>query len=196
MATPRRIDGLGRWGTYPSRARELYDPPLPPARWLHIGICLHLGRFRGNVAHFRYALPSRCSPPTVHRVLIRSTRSSSERGQDPPTSCAGEQRFTRPFRRPARRTRSMASPRHILSGYPCPDLGNVADSELCVHGQSPMIEDILKLSDHIRYVAIYRDGQLEKDSKSGTVGTSSSESDKYGYIRISQPMNCGDSAVA
>ncbi|MCP4270457.1 MAG: hypothetical protein GY781_00615 [Gammaproteobacteria bacterium] len=51
-----------------------------------------------------------------------------------------------------------------------------------------MIEDIFKISDHIRYVAIYRDGQLDKDSKPGTVGTSSSESDKYEELLVNPTL--------
>jgi len=47
-----------------------------------------------------------------------------------------------------------------------------------------MIDDIFKISDHIRYVAIYRDGQLKKDSKPGTVGTSSSQSDTYEELLV------------
>ncbi len=51
-----------------------------------------------------------------------------------------------------------------------------------------MIEEIFKISDHIRYVAIYRDGQLEKASKSDTVGTSSSESDKYEELLVNPTL--------
>ena len=51
-----------------------------------------------------------------------------------------------------------------------------------------MIEDIFKISDYIRYVAIYRDGQLKKDSKSDTVGTSSSESDKYEELLVNPTL--------
>jgi hypothetical protein len=42
-----------------------------------------------------------------------------------------------------------------------------------------MIEDIFKLSDSIRYVAVYKNGQLESKSKSNTIGASSSESDRF-----------------
>jgi len=51
-----------------------------------------------------------------------------------------------------------------------------------------MIEGIFRISDHIRYVAIYRDGRLEKDSKSDTVGTSSSESDKYEELLVNPTL--------
>jgi len=51
-----------------------------------------------------------------------------------------------------------------------------------------MIEDIFKISDHIRYVAIYRDGQLKMDSKSDTVGNSSSESDKYEELLVNPTL--------
>ena len=52
----------------------------------------------------------------------------------------------------------------------------------------PMIEDIFEISDHIRYVAIYRDGHLEKDSKSDTIGASSSESDKYEELLVNPTL--------
>jgi len=42
-----------------------------------------------------------------------------------------------------------------------------------------VIEDILSLSDDVRYVAVYRDGELVTSSKPGTTEPSSSESDKY-----------------
>jgi len=42
-----------------------------------------------------------------------------------------------------------------------------------------MIDEIFAISDDVRYVAIYRDGQLETKSKGDTQGASSSESDKY-----------------
>ena len=41
-----------------------------------------------------------------------------------------------------------------------------------------MIESIFKLSDSIRYVAVYKNGQLESKSKSNTLGASSSDSDR------------------
>lgn len=59
---------------------------------------------------------------------------------------------------------------------------------LCAHRQLTMIEDIFKISEHIRYVAIYRDGKFEKESKSGTVGTSSSESDKYEELLVNPTL--------
>ncbi|MEN8189968.1 MAG: hypothetical protein ABFS19_09000 [Thermodesulfobacteriota bacterium] len=42
-----------------------------------------------------------------------------------------------------------------------------------------MIKDIFAISDDVRYVAIYKNGQLETESKSSTEGASSSESDRY-----------------
>ena len=51
-----------------------------------------------------------------------------------------------------------------------------------------MIEEIFRVSEHIRYVAIYRDGLLEMESKSGTVGTSSSESDKYEELLVNPTL--------
>ena len=41
------------------------------------------------------------------------------------------------------------------------------------------IETILSLSENIRYVAIYDQAELASSSRSGTVGASSAESDKY-----------------
>ena len=42
-----------------------------------------------------------------------------------------------------------------------------------------MINKIFEISEDIRYVAIYRDGHLETQSKDNKDGASSSESDKY-----------------
>jgi len=42
-----------------------------------------------------------------------------------------------------------------------------------------LIEDLFSLSDDVRYVAVYLDGELVTASRPGTVGASSSESDKY-----------------
>ena len=51
-----------------------------------------------------------------------------------------------------------------------------------------MINEIFKISEDIRYVAIYRDGLLETLSKDNTTGTSSSESDKYEELLINPIM--------
>ena len=42
-----------------------------------------------------------------------------------------------------------------------------------------MIDHIFKISESIRYVAIYKNGKLETQSKSNTADASSSESDQY-----------------
>jgi hypothetical protein len=42
-----------------------------------------------------------------------------------------------------------------------------------------MIEEIFKISNDVRYVAIYKNGELETKSKDNTEGASSSESDRY-----------------
>ena len=47
-----------------------------------------------------------------------------------------------------------------------------------------MIKEIFQISDDVRYVAIYRDGHLEKESRQGTSGASSSESDKYEELLV------------
>jgi hypothetical protein len=51
-----------------------------------------------------------------------------------------------------------------------------------------MIKEIFAISDDIRYVAIYRDGQLESDSKSSTQGASSSESDRYEELLVNPTL--------
>ena len=50
-----------------------------------------------------------------------------------------------------------------------------------------MIDSIFNISTAVRYVAIYKDGQLENRSKSNTEGASSSESDKYEEL-IANPV--------
>jgi hypothetical protein len=47
-----------------------------------------------------------------------------------------------------------------------------------------MIDKIFAISDDVRYVAIYKDGQLETKSKSDTQGASSSESDRYEELLV------------
>lgn len=42
-----------------------------------------------------------------------------------------------------------------------------------------MINEIIEISEDIRYAAIYKDGHLKTQSKDNTADTSSSESDKY-----------------
>ena len=51
-----------------------------------------------------------------------------------------------------------------------------------------MIEGIFKLSDSIRYVAVYKNGQLESKSKSNTIGASSSESDGYEELLVNPTL--------
>ncbi|MBX2818624.1 MAG: hypothetical protein KTR29_03050 [Rhodothermaceae bacterium] len=51
-----------------------------------------------------------------------------------------------------------------------------------------MIERIFELSDDIRYVAIYKNDKLEKRSKSGTIGASSSESDQYEELLVNPTL--------
>ena len=47
-----------------------------------------------------------------------------------------------------------------------------------------MIESLFKLSDSIRYVAVYKNGQLESKSKSNILDASSSESDRYEELLV------------
>ena len=51
-----------------------------------------------------------------------------------------------------------------------------------------MIERIFKLSDNIRYVAVYKNGQLESKSKSDTSDASSSESDRYEELLVNPSL--------
>ena len=51
-----------------------------------------------------------------------------------------------------------------------------------------MIESIFKLSDSIRYVAVYKNGQLESKSKSNTIGASGSESDRYEELLVNPTL--------
>ena len=51
-----------------------------------------------------------------------------------------------------------------------------------------MIESIFKLSDSIRYVAVYKNGQLESKSKSNTLAASSSESDRYEELLVNPTL--------
>ena len=50
-----------------------------------------------------------------------------------------------------------------------------------------MIDEILAISNDVRYVAIYRDGKLETKAKDNAEGASSSESDKYEEL-IANPV--------
>jgi len=51
-----------------------------------------------------------------------------------------------------------------------------------------MIESIFRLSDTIRYVAVYKNGQLESKSKSNTSDASSSESDRYEELLVNPTL--------
>ena len=51
-----------------------------------------------------------------------------------------------------------------------------------------MINDIFALSKNVRYVAIYRDGHLEKKSKEGTLDASSSDSDRYEELLVNPTL--------
>lgn len=51
-----------------------------------------------------------------------------------------------------------------------------------------MIESIFRLSDTIRYVAVYKNGQLESKSKSNTSVASSSESDRYEELLVNPTL--------
>lgn len=51
-----------------------------------------------------------------------------------------------------------------------------------------MINDIFSLSNDVRYVAIYREGHLETKSKEGTLGASSSDSDRYEELLVNPTL--------
>ena len=51
-----------------------------------------------------------------------------------------------------------------------------------------MIEDIFALSDQVRYVAIYRDNQLQSRSKKGTENSSGFESDRYEEMLVNPTL--------
>jgi len=51
-----------------------------------------------------------------------------------------------------------------------------------------MIQSIFQISDTIRYVAVYKNGQLESKSKSDTLDASSSESDRYEELLVNPTL--------
>ncbi|MBU8909889.1 MAG: hypothetical protein KOO65_01345, partial [Desulfobacterales bacterium] len=51
-----------------------------------------------------------------------------------------------------------------------------------------MIESIFKISNSIRYVAIYKNGKLETESKSNTENASSSDSDRYEELLVNPTL--------
>ncbi len=51
-----------------------------------------------------------------------------------------------------------------------------------------MIDEILALSQDIRYVAVYRGGELESKMKRGAVDASSSESDRYEELLVNPTL--------
>ena len=51
-----------------------------------------------------------------------------------------------------------------------------------------MIESIFKLSDRIRYAAIYKNGQLESKSKTNIADASGSESDRYEELLVNPTL--------
>lgn len=61
-----------------------------------------------------------------------------------------------------------------------------------VHGSwvkgNTLIDQILQLDDGIRYVAVYRNGQLETRSKSQLQGASSGESDRYEELLVNPTL--------
>ena len=50
------------------------------------------------------------------------------------------------------------------------------------------IEEILAISPHVRYVAIYQDGSLKSRQRSGVADPSASESDKYEELFVNPTL--------
>jgi hypothetical protein len=51
-----------------------------------------------------------------------------------------------------------------------------------------MIDAIFGLGKAVRYVAVYRDGELEMRSRDGTAGASSSETDRYEELLVNPTL--------
>jgi hypothetical protein len=51
-----------------------------------------------------------------------------------------------------------------------------------------MIDEIFELSKKIRYVAVYKNGELQSKSKPDAVGASSSESDRYEELIVNPTL--------
>jgi hypothetical protein len=51
-----------------------------------------------------------------------------------------------------------------------------------------LIEDVFSLSEDVRYVAAYLNGELSTSSRPGTAGASSSESDKYEELIVNPTL--------
>lgn len=51
-----------------------------------------------------------------------------------------------------------------------------------------VIQQIFALSEHIRYVAVYQDSQLVMQSKSGTAGASSSDTDRFEELLVNPTL--------
>lgn len=51
-----------------------------------------------------------------------------------------------------------------------------------------LIEKLLSLSSDIRYVAVYRDGRLERAEKPGLAGASAAESDRYEELIVNPSL--------
>jgi hypothetical protein len=51
-----------------------------------------------------------------------------------------------------------------------------------------MIESIFKISDNIRYVAVYKNGQLESKSRSATLDSSISETDRCEELLVNPTL--------
>lgn len=51
-----------------------------------------------------------------------------------------------------------------------------------------MIESIFRLSDSIRYVAVYKHGRLESKSKAALINSSASETDRYEELLVNPTL--------
>jgi len=62
------------------------------------------------------------------------------------------------------------------------------DKRIHKEKEVPMINKIFSLSQNVRYVAIYRNGELETMSKEGITSASGSESDRYEELLVNPTL--------
>ena len=64
----------------------------------------------------------------------------------------------------------------------------ISSVEHAWYTRAPMIDAIFRLGEAVRYVAVYRHGQLEMRSRDGTAGASSPESDRYEELLVNPTL--------
>ncbi len=55
-------------------------------------------------------------------------------------------------------------------------------------GADPLIAELFALAEAVRYVAVYREGQLTTESRSGRAGASDAESDRYEELIVNPTL--------